>query len=77
MIGHIRFLAMTPEEFASSPVCSGILTESECLAVFMNLNSRENWPMPSPLSTSKQMRRSQYLGYGVSNRRIGGWPQGW
>jgi len=37
---HIRFLSMTSREFASSPARSGILSESECFAVFMKLNSR-------------------------------------
>ena len=78
MISHIRFLAMSPEEFASAPVCSGILSESECLSVFMNFNSRENWPMPLRLSTIKQMRRCAgyraYNYYGNNNPRNGNWP---
>ena len=57
MIGFIRFLAMTPKEFASFPVRSGILTESECLAVLVNLNSDENWPFPSDvLSVNRKGR---------------------
>jgi len=48
---------MTPDEFASSPALSGILTESECLAILMNISSRDKWPMPSQLSVSRQQRR--------------------
>lgn len=56
MIGHIRFLAMTPEEFATGPATSGILTNDECLAVFMNLNSRVQTPLPPPLSNERKTR---------------------
>ena len=63
-IGQIRFLSMTPDEFASSPALSGILTESECLAILMNMSSRDKWPMPSQLSTSRQQRRFDSRGSG-------------
>lgn len=53
---HIRFLSMTSREFASSPARSGILSESECFAVFMKLNSRENWPLPFSLSAERKSR---------------------
>lgn len=59
MIGHIRFLAMTPKEFAAFPARSGILTESECLAVLMNLNSEEKWPMPSDVLSVNTKAREQ------------------
>jgi len=57
IISHIRFLAMTPEEFATSPACSGILTNEECLSVFMNLNSRVHFIMPIQLSLSRNRRQ--------------------
>ena len=56
VIGHIRFLAMTPEEFATGPANSGILTDSECLAIFKNLNSRVHVPLPQPLSNERKLR---------------------
>ena len=47
---------MTNEEFANSPAISGILTKDESLAVMMNIGSRDKWPMPSQLSSSRQQR---------------------
>lgn len=57
-------ISMTPDEFASSPALSGILTESECLAILMNMSSRDKWPMPSQLSMSRQQRRLDSRGSG-------------
>jgi len=48
---------MTPEEFASSPALSGILTQDEGFAILMNLSSRDKWPMPTQLSLSREPRR--------------------
>ncbi|KAK4005709.1 BTB/POZ domain-containing protein 2-like [Daphnia magna] len=56
IIGHIRFLTMTNEEFASSPAMSGILTQEESFAVLMNISCRDKWQMPSQLSSSRQSR---------------------
>ena len=50
---------MTPKEFTSFPARSGILTESECLAILMNLNSEETWPMPSDVLSSDTKARGQ------------------
>ena len=57
IINEIRFLSMTSEEFASTPVLSGILEEKECMAIFMNLNNPGSLPMPLHLSSSKTQRR--------------------
>lgn len=57
LISEIRFLSMTSEEFASTPVLSGILTEKECVAIFMNLNNPGSLPMPLHLSSCKMKRR--------------------
>ena len=69
VIAHIRFLTMTSEEFATSPAVSGVLTEAECLAVLMNLSSRDKWPMPPTLSTCRQQRqpRQNVLAAGPSS----------
>ncbi len=50
---------MTPKEFTSFPARSTILTESECLAILMNLNSEETWPMPSDVLSSDTKARGQ------------------
>jgi len=57
LINEIRFLSMTSEEFASTPVLSGILTEKECMAIFMNLNNPGSLPMPLHLSSIRTQRR--------------------
>lgn len=57
IINEIRFLSMTSEEFASTPVLSGILTEKECMAIFMNLNNPGSLPMQLHLSSCKTQRR--------------------
>ena len=61
IIYKIRFLAMSSEEFASSPVHSGILTEYECLGVFVHLNNPDSSrPIPIFLSSSRNQRQSSY-----------------
>ncbi len=55
----IRFLTMKSEEFSSSPVLSGMLTENECLALYQNINNPDsNWPIPIDLSSSRKPRKS-------------------
>jgi len=58
MINEIRFLIMTSEEFSSSPVLSGILSEKECLAIYQNINNPDSWPLPINLSSSRESRQS-------------------
>jgi len=48
---------MKPEEFASSPTLSKILTQEECFAISMNLNTPDSMPMPSYLSSCRIQRR--------------------
>jgi len=49
---------MTSEEFASTPVLSGILSEKECLHIYQNINNPGSWPMPTDLSYSRKSRKS-------------------
>jgi len=63
IIPYIRFLTMKPEEFSFGPVLSEILTEKECMAVFVNFNipnlGRESrWSLPAHLSLSRRERRA-------------------
>ena len=44
IIGHIRFLTMTNEDFANSPAMSGILTQEESFAILMNISFRDKCP---------------------------------
>jgi len=61
MIREIRFLAMTPAQFSSSTVLSGILTDNECLAIYQNLINPDSWPMPVHLSSRRHQRRNTKL----------------
>jgi len=57
IIGEIRFLSMKPEEFASSPVLTGVLTEIECLAIYQNISNPRSLPMPHHLSSCRKQIR--------------------
>ncbi len=59
IIYEVRFFTMTSEEFSSSPALSGILTERECMAIFMNLNNSGSWPEPARLSICRTPRRNE------------------
>jgi len=48
---------MKPEEFASSPSLSGILTQEERFAISVNLNNPDSLPMPLHLSSCRDQRR--------------------
>lgn len=50
---------MTPEEFAGSAARSEILTKDECHSIFVNLSSRDHFPMPTQLSLSRNKRRAE------------------
>ena len=60
---------MIPKEFSSSQDCENkVLTNSECLAVFMILTGQNKFPLPSPLSDSRKTRVSRMNrinGYGI------------
>ncbi|XP_060801970.1 uncharacterized protein LOC106136881 [Amyelois transitella] len=61
-IEKIRFLTLTPQQFAEGPARSSLLTESEAFAVLMNiLSSCSDVPMPSGFSTCR-VPRKQLIG---------------
>ncbi|XP_053603822.1 uncharacterized protein LOC128671398 [Plodia interpunctella] len=63
-IEQIRFLTLTPQQFAEGPARSSLLTESEAFAVLMNiLSSSSDVPMPSGFSTCR-VPRKQLIGGG-------------
>lgn len=56
-IMKIRFLTLTPQEFAEGPAASNLLTESEKFAILMNISSPSTTvPMPGGFSTSRVQR---------------------
>lgn len=66
-IEKIRFLTLTPQQFAEGPARSSLLTESEAFAVLMNiLSSSSDVPMPSGFSTCR-VPRKQLIGDGPSS----------
>ncbi|CAH2040185.1 unnamed protein product, partial [Iphiclides podalirius] len=65
-IEKIRFLTLTPQQFAEGPARSTLLTESEAFAVLMNiLSSNSDVPMPRGFSTCR-VPRKQLIGGGPS-----------
>jgi len=53
----IRFLTLTPQEFAEGPATSNLLSENEKFAMLMNISSpTTNVPMPGGFSTSRVQR---------------------
>ena len=56
IMNEIRFLAMKPEEFASTPALSGILTQEESFAILMNLTNPDSLPMPIHLPSCRDQR---------------------
>ncbi|KAJ8729721.1 hypothetical protein PYW08_001302 [Mythimna loreyi] len=66
-IQKIRFLTLTPQQFAEGPARSSLLTESEAFAVLMNiLSSTSDVAMPSGFSTCR-VPRKQLIGNGPSS----------
>lgn len=66
-IEKIRFLTLTPQQFAEGPARSSLLTESEAFAVLMNiLSSTSDVAMPSGFSTCR-VPRKQLIGDGPSS----------
>ncbi|XP_012273961.1 BTB/POZ domain-containing protein 2 isoform X2 [Orussus abietinus] len=56
-LSKIRFLTMTPEEFANGPGKSPLLTQNEAFAILMNISSSESkFPMPEGFSINLQKR---------------------
>ncbi|XP_073941128.1 BTB/POZ domain-containing protein 3-like [Choristoneura fumiferana] len=69
-IEQIRFLTLSPQQFAEGPAESPLLTESETLAVLMNISSsRSDVPLPRGFSTSREPRK-QLIGDGPNVRLI-------
>lgn len=56
-INLIRFLSLSPAEFASGPAVTGLLTQDECYPLLMNISSQGCLPLPqgfSPITTSRK-----------------------
>ncbi|KAF2883948.1 hypothetical protein ILUMI_22240, partial [Ignelater luminosus] len=67
----LRFLTMTPREFTEGPALTNLLTESEKLAIFMNISSpRKTVSMPSGFSTSNTLRNNKQQMYNDNRNRI-------
>lgn len=59
-IMKIRFLTLTPQQFAEGPASSTLLSQSEKFAILMNISSPSiDIPMPEGFSTSTVCRRKQ------------------
>lgn len=52
----VRFLLMTPRQFADNVPKSNLLTQAECFAILMSISSTEAHPMPDGFSTSNESR---------------------
>lgn len=52
----IRFLLMTPKQFAENVPNTNLLTTAECFAILMNISSTDVHPMPDGFSTSTECR---------------------
>lgn len=59
-IGKIRFLTLTPAEFAEGPALSPLLSQDESFAILLNISSKTNVKLPPPenFSTSSTPRKS-------------------
>lgn len=52
----IRFLLMTPRQFADNVPKTNLLTQAECFAILMSISSSDAHPMPEGFSTSNESR---------------------
>lgn len=58
----IRFLTLTPQEFAEGPGRSSLLSKEEAFAILMNISSSNSEvPMPEGFSTNTQKRINKML----------------
>ncbi|KAI8427413.1 hypothetical protein MSG28_001962 [Choristoneura fumiferana] len=65
-IEQIRFLTLSPQQLAEGPAESPLLTDSETLAVLMNVLSRKsNVPLPRGFSASREPRKQLISGPNV------------
>ncbi|XP_046961597.1 uncharacterized protein LOC124531166 [Vanessa cardui] len=63
-VEKIRFLTLSPQQFAAGPARSALLSESEAFAVLMNiLSTSTDVPLPAGFSTSR-VPRKQLIGGG-------------
>lgn len=59
----IRFLTLSPQQFAEGPATSNLLTQAEKFAILMNISSSStDVQMPSGFSTSTVPRQSKNVG---------------
>lgn len=57
VIKRIRFLSLTPQQFAEGPARTNLLTQSEAFAILMNISTPNSvYPMPEGFSTNKNQR---------------------
>lgn len=69
----IRFLTLTPQQFAEGPAVSNLLTQSEKFAILMNISSPStDVGMPPGFSKSVAQRRflDDEVHYNIGNQRI-------
>ncbi|KAJ2945132.1 hypothetical protein O0L34_g9193 [Tuta absoluta] len=53
LVHNIRFLTLTPQEFAECTSLSSLLTDAEVLSLAMNISSKESaYPLPAGFSTN-------------------------
>lgn len=55
-LSKIRFLLMTPKQFAENVPRTNLLSTSESFAILMNISSNDIHPMPDGFSTSTECR---------------------
>ncbi|KAG7169608.1 BTB/POZ domain-containing protein 6-like [Homarus americanus] len=56
-LGLIRFLTLSPTEFANSPAVSGLLSQEESYTLLMNISSPGVTTIPSPFSQINKKRQ--------------------
>ncbi|KAF4532248.1 hypothetical protein B566_EDAN004334 [Ephemera danica] len=57
-LSHLRFLTLTPAQFADGPALSEVLSRDESFAILLNISSPGRVPLPEGLSTRTDRRRS-------------------
>lgn len=56
-VKKIRFLTLTPQQFAEGPARTNLLTQSEAFAILMNISTSNSvYPMPEGFSMNKNSR---------------------
>ncbi|XP_053693236.1 uncharacterized protein LOC128741440 [Sabethes cyaneus] len=58
-IRRVRFLSLTPQQFADGPARTNLLTQSEAFAILMNISTANScYPMPEGFTTNKSPRNA-------------------